>query len=223
MRELTGLDGLPTGAHYVIAPYVTAKEDGVPRDPTDPESRFFNAPIEPDGGGDIKWIPNQNTAVDATINPDFSQVESDTAQIAANTRFALFFPEKRPFFLEGVDLFSTPIQAVYTRTFTSPRWGLRGTGKVDDSTYTVLVGQDRGGGSVIIPGPQFSQFAPQDFRSFPFVRRDRAPAPRPGRVLRRTPRDRPRDLRRRTQPRPRARLPVGDRLGRQDHGPVPLQ
>jgi len=166
MRELTGLDGLPTGSHYVIAPYVTAKEDGVPRDPTDPDSRFFNAPIEPDGGGDIKWIPNQNTAVDATINPDFSQVESDTAQIATNTRFALFFPEKRPFFLEGVDLFSTPIQAVYTRTFTSPRWGLRGTGKIDDSSYTVLVGQDRGGGSVIIPGPQFSLFAPQDFRSF---------------------------------------------------------
>ncbi len=166
MRELTGLEGLPSGAHYVIAPYVTAKEVGVPRNLADPDTSFFNMPVEPDGGGDIKWIPNPDTSVDATINPDFSQVESDVAQIAANTRFALFFPEKRPFFLEGVDLLQTPIQAVYTRTITDPSWGLRGTGKIGDSSYTVLVGHDQGGGSVILPGPQFSDFAPQDFGSF---------------------------------------------------------
>ncbi|MGE5276640.1 MAG: DUF5916 domain-containing protein, partial [Acidobacteriota bacterium] len=165
-RELTGFEDLPSGQHYVVAPYVSAKENGAPRDPSDPDSSFRNEPVEPDGGGDIKWIPNPDTAVDATINPDFSQVESDTAQIAVNQRFALFFPEKRPFFLEGVDLFDTPIQAVYTRTITSPRWGLRGTGKVDATSYTVLVSQDRGGGSVILPGPQFSSFAPQDFHSF---------------------------------------------------------
>jgi hypothetical protein len=166
MRELTELQGLPSGAHYVVAPYVTAKEDGVPRDPSDPDSAFFNMPVVPDGGGDIKWIPNPDTAVDATINPDFSQVESDTAQLVVNERFALFFPEKRPFFLEGVDLLETPIQAVHTRTITSPLWGLRGTGQVADSTYTVLATQDRGGGTVIIPGPQFSTFAPQDFESY---------------------------------------------------------
>ena len=72
-------------------------------------------------GADIKLTPNANAAIDVTIKPDFSQVESDAAQISANERFALFFPEKRPFFLEGVDLFQTPIQAVYTRTITSPR------------------------------------------------------------------------------------------------------
>ena len=60
-----------------------------------------------------------------TINPDFSQIESDVAQITTNERFALFFPEKRPFFLERRDLFSTPLQAVYTRTITAPRAGLR--------------------------------------------------------------------------------------------------
>jgi hypothetical protein len=166
MRELTGFEGLPSGMHYVIAPYVTAKETGVSRDLSDPNASFHNKPIDPDGGGDIKFIPNPDTAVDATINPDFSQVESDTAQIAANARFALFFPEKRPFFLEGVDLFQTPIQAVYTRTITDPSWGLRGTGKMGDSSYTVLVGHDQGGGTVILPGPQFSDFAPQDFGSF---------------------------------------------------------
>src|SRR5262249_15580928 len=98
--------------------------------------------------------------------PDFSQIESDVAQIAANERFALFFSEKRPFFLEGIELFSTPIQAVYTRTITSPRFGVRATGKLGSLAYTGLFAQDRGGGSVIIPGPNGSDFADQDFLSF---------------------------------------------------------
>src|SRR5205085_10143613 len=114
------------------------------------------------GGLDVKWTPNADTAIDATLNPDFSQVESDQAVISTNERFAIFYPEKRPFFLEGVDLFDTPIQAVYTRTITSPRWGARATGKAGSTAYTVLVTQDRGGGSVILPGPTGNDFAPQD-------------------------------------------------------------
>ena len=90
----------------------------------------MDRPAELDGGLDVKWTPDGDLALDATINPDFSQIESDVAQIGVNERFALFYPEKRPFFLEGVDLFSTPVQAVYTRTITSPRWGLRATGKL---------------------------------------------------------------------------------------------
>ena len=90
-----------------------------------------------------------------------------------NSRFALFFPEKRPFFLEGVDLFDTPIQAVYTSTITSPRWGARVTGKVDSSSYTLLVSEDRGGGSVILPGPTSSSFEPQDFHSIAAIGRIR--------------------------------------------------
>src|SRR4029078_12441179 len=101
----------------------------------------------------VKWTPNENMALDGTVNPDFSQVESDVAQIGVNERFALFFPEKRPFFLEGIDLFASPIQAVYTRTITSPRGGVRATGRMGRASYTALFGQDRGGGSVILPGP----------------------------------------------------------------------
>jgi hypothetical protein len=166
MRDVTGLSGLPSAGHLVAAPYVTGKEDGQPRDASDPRSSFRNKPARANAGGDVKWTPSPETAVDATINPDFSQIESDVAQIAVNQRFALLYPEKRPFFLEGTDLFQTPIQAVYTRTITSPRWGSRITGKLGSSAYTLLVGQDRGGGSVILPGPQFSSFAPQDFSSF---------------------------------------------------------
>ncbi|HEY6930414.1 MAG TPA: DUF5916 domain-containing protein, partial [Thermoanaerobaculia bacterium] len=166
MRSLTGIAELPASSHWTIAPYVTAKEEGHPSDPTDPRSDFTNRPIRVDGGIDAKWTPNPDTAIDATINPDFSQVESDVAQISVNSRFALFYPEKRPFFLESSDLLQTPIQAVYTRTITSPRWGLRATGKASSYSYTALVSEDRGGGSVVLPGPESSTFAPQDFGSY---------------------------------------------------------
>ena len=163
IRSITGLTGLPEGGHLVVAPYATARQEARPAD--GPGSRLENDSIQGDGGLDVKWTPGSNHALDLTVNPDFSQVEADAAQIAVNRRFALFFPEKRPFFLEGVDLLETPIQAVYTRTITSPRWGLRGTGKIGESAYTLLVTEDRGGGSVILPGPLFSNFSPQDFRS----------------------------------------------------------
>jgi hypothetical protein len=162
-QKITGLTGLPGGNHAVLAPYATGRRDSFPEGDTG--SPLANRPVHWEAGLDAKWTPNANTAIDATINPDFSQVESDVAQITANERFALFFPEKRPFFLEGLDLFATPLQAVYTRTITSPRWGLRATGEVGSSLYTFLVTEDRGGGSVILPGPNSSSFAPQDFTS----------------------------------------------------------
>jgi hypothetical protein len=158
--KITGLEGLPEGGHIVAAPYVTAKQNGQTR--AGLGTPIANQPVKGDGGLDVKWTPNAVTAVDATINPDFSQVESDVAAISTNQRFAIFYPEKRPFFLEGTELFNTPIQAVYTRTITSPRWGLRSTGKMGDDAYTVLVADDRGGGTVILPSPTGSNFADQD-------------------------------------------------------------
>ena len=163
VRPLTGLEGLPSGSHWVAAPYATGTrssqsrgELGTPLESDDPEG---------DLGLDFKWLPNPDTVLDGTINPDFSQIESDVAQIAANERFALFFPERRPFFLEGSDLLSTPIQALFSRTFTAPRWGARATGQKGKTAYTLLVGDDRGGGSVVLPGPNGSELAEQDFES----------------------------------------------------------
>src|SRR5436853_1810619 len=112
-------------------------------------------------------------AVDLTLNPDFSQVDADVPQITVNQRFAVFFPEKRPFFLEGFDLFDTPVQVAYTRTITSPRWGARSTGKIGDNAYTVLVTNDRGGGLTIVPSALGSAFAAQDFKSLATIARVR--------------------------------------------------
>jgi hypothetical protein len=169
--KITGLEGLPAGGHVVAAPYVTARDTGIARDGLGSPLRYGTAATN--AGADVKWTPNADTAVDAAFNPDFSQVESDVAAISTNQRFALFFPEKRPFFLEGTELFTTPIQAVYTRTITQPRWGLRSTGKYGDDAYTLLVADDRGGGSVILPSAQGSDFAEQNFSSYAIIARER--------------------------------------------------
>ncbi|MGH7338351.1 MAG: DUF5916 domain-containing protein, partial [Myxococcota bacterium] len=160
-HEIRGFAGLPDTKHLVVAPYASAQAEARPE--AGPGSSLAWDDPEADGGIDVKWNPTASSALDLTLNPDFSQIESDTAQIAANQRFALFFPEKRPFFLEGVDLFDTPIQAVYTRTITDPAWGARFTGKTGDWGYTLLVADDDGGGLVVLPGPQGSGFAPQEF------------------------------------------------------------
>jgi hypothetical protein len=166
---LTGLSGLPGGGHLVAAPYVAANRTARPSG--DLGTPLVNQPLEKKIGLDVKYTPNADNTLDATIRPDFSQIESDTAQISTNERFALFYPEKRPFFLEGVELFSTPIQAVYTRTITAPDWGGRATGKLGGVSYTALVADDQGGGSVIVPGPASSSLAPQDFESTVFIGR----------------------------------------------------
>lgn len=123
------------------------------------------------GGVDAKWRPRGDLAIDLTARPDFSQVESDSPQIAVNNRFALFFPEKRDFFLESIQLFDTPFQVVHTRTITAPDWGLRATGQRGATSYSVLAAEDAGGGSVVLPGSQASELAAQDFRSLVLVSR----------------------------------------------------
>ncbi|MCU1347363.1 MAG: hypothetical protein JWO56_393 [Acidobacteria bacterium] len=155
VHALTGLTGLPGAGHVVAAPYVAATNGGI------------------HAGADVKWSPGADHTVDLTLDPDFSQIESDVPQITASQRFALSYPEKRPFFLEGFDLFDLPLQVAYTRTITSPRWGVRGTGKLGATAYTLLVADDRGGGVVILPGPQGSEEVPQDFRSLVTIGRVR--------------------------------------------------
>lgn len=142
---LTGLADLPGGSHMTLTPYSTAS------------SQRRGA-----AGFDLKWNPGTRLTIDATLNPDFSQIESDVPQIDENARFALSYPEKRTFFLEGVDLLSTPMRAVYTRSITAPAWGMRATGATDANAYTFLVAEDRGGGVTIVPGPEGSEAIPQE-------------------------------------------------------------
>ncbi|HEX6204002.1 MAG TPA: DUF5916 domain-containing protein, partial [Thermoanaerobaculia bacterium] len=168
-HPLVGLEGLPSAGSLVVAPYATAAQRGLPRDGLGSDLDTDRA--RGDGGLDVKWLPFPDLALDATLNPDFSQVEADVPQITANERQALFFPEKRPFFLEGTDLFQTPITAIYSRSVADPAWGTRATGRFGDTSYAVLLADDEGGGSVILPAPNRSQLAFADFRSTVFLSR----------------------------------------------------
>lgn len=101
---------------------------------------------------DVKWRLRPELVVDATLNPDFSQVELDVPQLSRNTRFALFLSEKRPFFLESSDLLASPTDALYTRSVNDPRWGLRASWRSDAVAGTALLAKDKGGGLTLLPG-----------------------------------------------------------------------
>lgn len=99
--------------------------------------------IDAQPGLNFKWGVSSDLTVDLTVNPDFSQVEADAPQIDFNQRFALYYPEKRPFFLEGMEIFQFPeIQMVYTRRIIDPAAGAKLTGKAGRFTYGLLSALD---------------------------------------------------------------------------------
>jgi hypothetical protein len=112
-------------------------------------------------GLDAKWRPRPELVIDATIKPDFSQVELDVPQLSRNTRFALSLAEKRPFFLESSDLLRSPTDALYTRSITLPRWGARASLRGESLSGTAFVLQDKGGGEVLLPGTYGTNTAAQ--------------------------------------------------------------
>lgn len=94
-------------------------------------------------GVNLKYGLSSNLTLDAAINPDFSQVEADAPQIDINLRYALRYQEKRPFFLEGMELFTFPeIEMVYTRRITDPLWGAKVSGKLGPFAYGILSAYD---------------------------------------------------------------------------------
>ncbi len=116
----------------------------------DPAQPFFeNRTFQPEIGLDAKFILHDNFVLDATVNPDFSQVESDQPQITVNQRYAVFFPEKRPFFLENSNYFTTPINLIFTRNIGHPEFGLRLTGKSGPWAVGVLGIDDRAPGEAL--------------------------------------------------------------------------
>ena len=120
-----GLHDMRHGVTVEAQPFLTATANGG-RDLASGD--FDREDVDPDAGLNLR-LGFTSYALDATINPDFSQVESDEGQVTVNERFALFFPEKRPFFLEGIELFGTPQSLVYTRRIVDPKAGAKLTGK----------------------------------------------------------------------------------------------
>ena len=94
--------------------------------------------IEPEAGINFKYGITSDLTADITYNPDFSQIEADMPQIEVNQRYALYYPEKRPSFLEGKDLFDTPLELAYTRKIVDPQWGVKLTGKTGKTSIGFL-------------------------------------------------------------------------------------
>jgi hypothetical protein len=137
--SLDGLHDLQRGLVLEATPTLTAHAD---RSPTLGNGRDYQR--KADLGGDVRWGIRQNLTLNGTINPDFSQVEADVGQVLLNERFALFYPEKRPFFLDGLELFDSPNQLIYTRQIVAPLGGVKLTGKLGGTNVaSMIVGDDR--------------------------------------------------------------------------------
>jgi hypothetical protein len=158
-NKLTGFHDLASGRNVEIDPTLTGHRTDQ-RDPL-PSGEMATGPLKADVGVTARWGMAAGTTVSGTVNPDFSQVEADVAQLDVNTRFALFYPEKRPFFLEGLDYFSTPEQAVFTRTVADPSGGLKLVGKQGGNSFGVFVTRDRLN-NLILPSNQESEYASED-------------------------------------------------------------
>ena len=149
--QLEGLSDLSASRNLEFLPEVTGFRTGA----LDTADGVFTD-NDPDGafGLGVKYGITPNLTADFTYNPDFSQIESDRPQVETNQRFALFYPEQRPFFLEGQEIFqtATPLTLVHTRTIVDPLFGGKLTGKVGQSTVGVLVADDVTPGALLDAG-----------------------------------------------------------------------
>lgn len=147
LRDLTppkGLELLPA----VVSHQAAGRDD---------DGDFHSGKFVTRGSLSAKYGLTSNVILEATVRPDFSQVESDAAQIDVNSKFALFYPEKRPFFMEGGDLFSTFFNAVYTRSINDPTIAGKVTGRTGKTSFAVLSALDRTT-AIILPFAEHSRF-----------------------------------------------------------------
>jgi hypothetical protein len=165
--KLTGLDEIKAERTLEIVPSITVGETGrrvrqFPRylvnqfgyyDPvTNPtglpeRGRFVNQPIKQDIGVTVKYTITPNITLDAAYNPDFAEIEADALVVTANQRFPIFFQEKRPFFLEGADIFNSPLQIFYSRNIVDPDYAAKLTGKVGKNSFGLMVASDNAPGN----------------------------------------------------------------------------
>ncbi|MFL6211505.1 MAG: DUF5916 domain-containing protein [Pyrinomonadaceae bacterium] len=154
---ISGLEGISTERNIELVPSLTVSETarharafapvvvGQPL-PLLP-GRLFNEPIKLDPGLTAKFGLTPTITLDAALNPDFAQVEADATVVTANQRFPIFFEEKRPFFLEGKEIFQTPLTVVHTRAIVDPDFAVKLSGKQGRNSFGLLVASDNAPGN----------------------------------------------------------------------------
>ena len=144
---LEGLTDLHRGLVVDVNPEITQRTTGGPA-PASATTPWAYDRGRPEVGGNARWGITNNLTLNGTVNPDFSQIESDAGQLTFDPRQALFFNEKRPFFLEGIEQFSTPHSLIYTRSIVQPVGAVKLTGKIAGTNIAFLSAVDDRIGSV---------------------------------------------------------------------------
>jgi hypothetical protein len=157
--KIKGFEGASPGRNIEINPtLIGARTD---HRPDFPGGDFEKRDQDAEAGLTARWGMTPNLTLSLTANPDFSQVEADAMQLDINQPFALFFPERRPFFTEGTDFFGALKNIIYTRTIRDPSWGIKLTGKEGNHTIGAYALRD-GVTNFIFPGSQGSSSASLD-------------------------------------------------------------
>lgn len=150
--HLSGLTGVAGSHNIQLVPYALGQNEHS-LETLDPGNPYFSTRnAEATAGGEAKAVLKDSIVLDATVNPDFSDVESDQPQFTVNQRYPVYFPELRPFFLENASYFATPLTLLYTRNIVRPEIGGRITGKLGRTNLGVLAIDDREPGHTVAPG-----------------------------------------------------------------------
>jgi len=158
--DVDGFDSISPGRNIRLIPYIAGSSAHLLDQPSDLPP-LFRTNQDVRVGMDAKLVIHESLTLDATINPDFSQVESDDPQVTVNQRFEVFFPEKRPFFLENASYFQTPEDLFFSRRIGDPLGGVRLTGRIGRWSIGFLAGADRGPGKRVDPtDPRSGDYAP---------------------------------------------------------------
>jgi len=146
--KIGGLDGIKYERTLEVVPTITIGETGelMPANLV-PQGRFVNRPIKPEVGVTLKYTLSPNVTFDAAINPDFAEIEADAPVVTANQRFPIYFDEKRPFFLEGKEIFDSPLRPFYSRTIVDPDLAAKLTGKVGKTSFGFMAASDNAPGN----------------------------------------------------------------------------
>jgi hypothetical protein len=143
--EARGFEDVSAGRNLQLVPYATFTGARV----LDTPAAALDANMQGRVGLDAKFVVKDAFTVDFTANPDFSQVESDEPQVTVNQRFEVFFPEKRPFFLENAGFFQAPLTLFFSRRVRDPQLGIRMTGKMGPWAAGALTMDDRAQGQLL--------------------------------------------------------------------------
>lgn len=169
LRGLTGLEATRT---IEVLPYAMGYQSGRLNDLSDPASGFSNDRVNGRVGIGGKYAPNSSFWLEGVINPDFSQIESDATQISVNSTFAIFYPEKRPFFQDGADLFTTNLRQFYSRMINNPLFATKIASKTRHLTLAYVGAEDRNS-AFFIPGDEGNDAIASSAKSFSNVLRGR--------------------------------------------------